>query len=59
MGTGGYSKCYVEGAMQGNVPRGGYAERGMMNAAILGSPILKIRPRIREGRKWVELTAEA
>src|SRR5712691_9830392 len=59
MGTGGYSKCYVEGAMQGNVPRGGYAERGMMNAAILGSPILKIRPRIFQGNKRVDLTAEA
>jgi hypothetical protein len=59
LGTGGYSKCYVVGAMQGRVPRGGYAERGMMNAAIIGSPVLHIRPRISEGRLSVDISAEA
>lgn len=59
IGTGGYSKTYVIGAMQGNIPRGGYAERGMMNAAIIGSPVLHIRPRVKEGIVSVDATAEA
>ena len=58
LGTGGYSKCYVEGAMQGRIPRGGYAEQRMLNAAIIGSPVLHIRPRVREGYLNVDLTAE-
>ena len=45
LGTGGYSKTYVEGAMQGQIPRGGYAEQKMLNAAILGSPVLHAIPR--------------
>ena len=44
VGTGGYSKTYVLGAKQGQVERGGYAEQGMMNAAIIGSPVVHIRP---------------
>ena len=44
IGTGGYSRAYVEGAKQGRVPRGGYAEAGMMKPAIIGSPTLIIRP---------------
>ena len=59
IGTGGYSKCYVEGAMQGRIPRGGYAEQRMLNAAIIGSPVLHIRPRVRGGYISVDLTAEA
>ena len=45
LGTGGYSKTYVLGAMRGRIPRGGYAEQKMLNAAIIGSPVLHIRPR--------------
>ena len=44
IGTGGYSKTYVLGATQGRVPRGGYAEQRMLNAAIIGSPVLHVRP---------------
>ena len=36
LGTGGYSKYYVEGAMQGRIPRGGYAEQRMLAPAIIG-----------------------
>lgn len=44
VGTGGYSKCYAESAMQGRVPRGGYAEKGMMSASVMGSPIVHLIP---------------
>jgi hypothetical protein len=44
VGTGGYSKAYAEFSMQGRVPRGGYAEKGMMRASVLGSPIIHINP---------------
>lgn len=44
IGTGGYSKTYVLGAKQGRIPRGGYAEQKMLNAAIIGSPVLHVRP---------------
>jgi hypothetical protein len=47
VGTGGYSKCYAEFAMQGRVPRGGYAEKGMMSAAVMGSPIIHLVPQRR------------
>ena len=62
LGTGGYSKYYVEGAMQGRVPRGGYAEQRMLAPAVIGSPVVHIRPqRIRGGgidHSGVEITAE-
>ena len=44
IGTGGYSRAYVEGARQGRVPRGGYAEQQMLGPAVIGSPTLIIRP---------------
>jgi hypothetical protein len=44
IGTGGYSRAYVEGAKQGRVPRGGYAEQQMLGPAVIGSPTLIIRP---------------
>lgn len=58
IGTGGYSKTYVLNAKQGRIPRGGYAEQKMLNATIIGSPVLHIRPRLREGRLGIDLTAE-
>ena len=58
IGTGGYSKTYVLGATQGQIPRGGYAEQKLLNAAIIGSPVLHIRPRIRQGHVSVDITAE-
>lgn len=45
VGTGGYSKAYAEFSMQGRVPRGGYAEKGMMRPSVLGSPIIHIVPK--------------
>ncbi len=44
IGTGGYSRAYVEGAKQGRVPRGGYAEQQMLPPAVIGSPTLIVRP---------------
>lgn len=44
VGTGGYSRAYVEGSMQGQVPRGGYAEQQMLGPAVIGSPTLIITP---------------
>ena len=60
IGTGGYSKAYVLGAMQGRIPRGGYAEQRMLNAAIIGSPVLHLRPwRKHGGHTVLDMTAEA
>ena len=58
LGTGGYSKTYIENAMQGQIPRGGYAEQKMLGAAIVGSPVVHIRPRILEGLYSFDITAE-
>ena len=63
VGAGGFSKSYVENAKQGNIPRGGYAEKGMMSATTLGAPIIHIVPH-RQRIKNVEhheliITAEA
>jgi hypothetical protein len=44
IGTGGYSRAYIEGAKQGRIPRGGYAEQQMLGPAVIGSPTLIIRP---------------
>jgi hypothetical protein len=41
--TGSYSKSRVVNSRQGQVPRGGYAERGAMNANVLGSPLIFIQ----------------
>jgi len=46
VGTGGFSKAYVERAMQGQIPRGGYAEKQMMSPAVIGAPLIRIVPRI-------------
>lgn len=59
IGSGGYSKTYVEGAMQGRIPRGGYAEQRMLNAAHIGSPVLHLRPKKSGSRIWLQATAEA
>lgn len=45
VGTGGFAKGYIEGRMQGRVPRGGYVEQGMYPPAALGGPLVKITPR--------------
>jgi len=42
--TGGFSKAYVVNSREGRTPRGGYAERGMMQPSSIGSPIVLIRP---------------
>ncbi len=58
VGTGGFSRSYVEGAKQGRVPRGHYSEKGMMAPVPLGSPIIHVVPRILEGNPWLEYTVE-
>lgn len=45
-GTGGFSKAYVEGSRQGQVPRGGYVEKRLMKPVVLGCPIIRIVPRL-------------
>ena len=47
VGCGGFAKGYDLGAMQGNVPMGGYVEQKMLNPTMLGAPIIHIVPRIR------------
>jgi hypothetical protein len=47
VGSGGFSKAYVEGARQGRVPRGGYVEQRMMKPVVLGCPIIRIVPQLR------------
>jgi hypothetical protein len=42
--TGGFSKAYQVGSMQGRVPRGDYAEQRMLNPAVIGAPIIRIVP---------------
>ncbi|HYE89543.1 MAG TPA: hypothetical protein VEA38_00930 [Terriglobales bacterium] len=46
--TGGFSKSYVEGSMNGRTPRGGYAEQRMLPPSSVGAPILEIRPHIED-----------
>jgi hypothetical protein len=43
--TGSFLKGYIVGRKDGDVPRGGYVESGMMNPVQLGAPLVKIRPR--------------
>ena len=47
VGCGGFSKGYSLGAKQGSIPMGSYVEQRLLNPAILGAPIVKIRPAIR------------
>lgn len=64
--TGGFCKAYVPGSKEGQAARGGYAERGMMNPAVVGAPIIKITPMMRwetvngkQTRQWApEITVE-
>ena len=48
VGTGGYSKAYVEHRKDGNVPRDNYVGQKMLNPASLGSPIIYMYPQMRE-----------
>ena len=56
--TGSFLKGYVAGRQDGGVPRGGYVEQGMMNPVQLGAPLVKIRPRWKDGRWAPDLGAE-
>jgi hypothetical protein len=42
--SGGFARSYTVGSRQGQVPRGGYAEVGMMNPVPLGAPFIRIQP---------------
>lgn len=46
VGSGGFSKGYIEQSRHGQTPMGGYVERGMMKPVVLGCPIIRIVPRI-------------
>lgn len=58
IGAGGYSKTYVENAMQGQVRAGGYAEKGMMAPAIMGSPVAWFWPKRTGERLSLDITGE-
>jgi len=47
-GTGGFSRAYLQGHCQGNTPRGGYVEKGMLSPVALGGIVVKIRPRYKK-----------
>lgn len=53
--TGGFCKAYIQGSKDGSVPRGTYAEKGVMNPSVIGAPIIKITPQMKfetiNGRK--------
>lgn len=46
VGTGSWAKGYEEQSRQGNTPRGGYVETGMMNPVALGAPFITVVPRM-------------
>ena len=61
VGTGGWSKGYIEGVKQGQVPRGGYVERKMLNPVCLGAPLVRLVPRESdktETRYSIDITVE-
>lgn len=60
-GTGGWSKGYMDQSRQGQVPRGGYVERKMLNPVCLGAPLVRLVPQrsgAGERRYSVEITVE-
>jgi len=62
VGTGGYSKAYVEQRKDGNVPRDNYVGQKMLNPASLGSPTIYMYPQMRTkqennvGIRWFDPT---
>jgi len=50
--TGGWAKAYVEGSRHGSVPRGDYAEQGLLPPAVIGAPLVFVYPRWK-GEKWL------
>jgi len=64
VGTGGYSRAYVERAKVGRVPQGGYAEKQMLGPVVLGSPTVHVIPAFKRrpetnAQLWApEITAE-
>ena len=46
--TGGFTLSRMQGAKQGNVPRGGYAEQRMLVPSSIGAPFILIFPKITE-----------
>ena len=50
VGCGGFSKSYVEGAKQGQVPMGNYVEQRLLSPASLGAPLIKIVPVVKYRR---------
>lgn len=56
--TGSFLKGLVVGRRDGLVPRGGYAEQSMMNPLTLGAPIVRVRPRWKEGLWLPDINAE-
>jgi hypothetical protein len=43
--TGGFARSYTLESKSGRTPRGGYAEQRMLPPSVLGTPIIRIRPK--------------
>lgn len=56
--TGSFLKGLVVDRVDGMVPRGGYAEQGMMNPLTLGAPLVRVRPRWKDGVWLPDINAE-
>lgn len=57
--TGGFLKGYEEGSTDLNgLPAGNYIEQGLLSPVTLGGPLVKIRPRLRNGRHGVDINVE-
>lgn len=53
--SGGFMKGYQVGSKDGNIPRGNYVEKGMMNPAHLGGPLIKVTPRWKQDTDGAKL----
>lgn len=42
--SGGWFRCYLNGARQAGLPQGGYVEENMLRPASLGAPLIYIKP---------------
>lgn len=57
--TGGFLKGYEAGSVGLNgLPAGNYIEQGLLSPVTLGGPLVKLRPRLRNGRHGVDINVE-
>ena len=58
VGCGGFCKGYIERSKIGRVPQGSYVEKGLMNPAILGNPLIRVGPNTEEAMWQPNITVE-